>query len=184
MNDFVAYPSRWRVLSMVASGLIFTALSLWMIGVFGAPGPSRRLPSFLVPCVGWVGLIFSVTATALWFRRFFDRRETVRIGSAGVMVRWWSDDTIPWNEITEIAPLEINGVKSISLKLRDRKQYPPRGLAALLAGGDRLLTGWDLMISLSATDRQQFEALVAIDQFKPNANHSSCAGAQDEQQPQ
>lgn len=184
MNDFVAYPSRRRILSLIALGLIFVALSLWLIGLFGTPPASKRFSPFLTPFVGWGGLLFSATATAFWIRHFFERREMVRIGPAGVMVRRWSADTIPWNEITEIAPLEINGVKSISLKLRDRNQYPPRGLAALLARGDRFLTGGDLTISLSATDRQQFEALVAIDQFKPDADNSSGPGFQDNRRPQ
>ncbi|WP_354073595.1 STM3941 family protein [Brevundimonas sp. 1080] len=184
MNDFVAYTSRSRIVSLVARGLIFVTLSLWLIGVFGTPPDSRRYSPVLTPFIGWGGLLFSVTATALWLRNFFERREMVRIGPAGIMVRWWSADTIPWNEITEIAPLEINGVKSISLKLRDREQYPPRGLGALLARGDRLVTGGDVTISLSATDRRQFEALVAIDQFKPTVDQSSCAGIHDEQRPQ
>ncbi|MBN9466630.1 STM3941 family protein [Brevundimonas sp.] len=172
MNDFVAYPSRWRIICLILMGLAFVALGLWLAGAFGARPASRRYPDILTPFVAWGGLLLFGTATVRWIRQLFDRRELVRIGPAGVMVRLWSDDTIPWNEITEIAPRKINGVKYIAMKLRDRRRHPPRGLARLLSGGDRLLTGFDLTVSLSATTHRPEDALAAIEKFRPNRSSS------------
>ena len=54
----------------------------------------------------------------------------------------------------------------IVLQLRDPGRFPGRGLAAVLAKANRELTGGDISISLTGTDRTTEEALRAINQFR------------------
>jgi len=169
MDDFVAYPSRGKIALLLLGGLVFVAGGLWLAGVFGAPPESRRFAPEMVRLIGWVAVIFFGLCSVAWGGRLFDTREQVRIGAAGIRLRSWSDKTIPWSEIVDITTWSFKRQTSIILVLRDRTLFPGRGVAALLAGANRGMTGGDIAISLTGTDRKTDDALAAIARFRPDS---------------
>jgi hypothetical protein len=169
MTDFVAYPSRGKIALLLLGGLVFVGLGLWMAGLFGAPPESHRWSPEMVRLIGWVAVVFFGLCTVGWGRRLFDKQEQVRIGPAGIRARPWSDQTIPWPEIVEVTTWTFKRQTSIILHLRDRTLFPGRGFAALLAGANRGMTGGDVAISLTGTDRKTEEALAAIERFRSDA---------------
>lgn len=170
MTDFVAYPSRGKIALILVSGGVLAGLGLWMTGLFGAPPESHRWSPEMVQLIGWVTAVFFGLCSVGWARRLFDKREHVRIGPQGIRLRPWSDETIPWSEITEVTTWSYKRQTSIILHLRDRSLFPGRGLAALLAGANRGMTGGDVAISLTGTDRKTEEALAAIERFRSEAS--------------
>ena len=170
MEEFVAYSSRLRTACLLLGALAFVALGLWMVGVFGSAPTSSRYPALLFPVAGWVSILFFGLAAAMWSRRLFDRKPQLSIGAAGIRSTPWSDQTIPWSEITEITTWEFNGQQTIILHLRDRTRFPGRRLAAMLADANRGLTGGDVSISLTGTDRTVDAALSSIERFHSAGN--------------
>lgn len=166
MDDFVAYPSRWRIALMVLGAWMFVALGLWMLGVFGPPPSEGRYSPAVVMVIGFGGVVFFGLCGVVGIGRLFDQREQVRIGPAGVLSIQWSGETIPWSEIVEVTTWSYRGQKAIILRLRDRTRFPGRGLPALLAGANRSLTGGDLAISLTGTNGRFEDALAAIARFR------------------
>lgn len=166
MDDLVAYPSRGKIALLVLASVVFVALGLWMTGLFGAPPESHRWSPKMVRLIGSVAVVFFGLCSVEWGRRLFDKREQLRIGPAGIQLRSWSDETIPWSEIVDITTWSYRRQTSIILHLRDRTRFPGRGVAALLAGANRGMTGGDIAISLTGTDRKTDEALAAIERFR------------------
>lgn len=166
MEDFVAYPSRWRiaVATLVAAG--FVALGLWMLGAFGPPPPSRRYPAVAVVAVGWLCVAFFGLFGVFNARRMFDGNEELRIGPAGIRWTRWSDQTIPWSAVIDVTTWKYKGQRSIVLHLRDATRFPGKPLLALLARLNRPLTGGDIVISLTGTNRSFIDGLSAIERFR------------------
>jgi hypothetical protein len=166
MDDFVAYPSRSRVALLTLGSAAFVVAGLWMGGVFGPPPSSSRYsPEFLF-AIGWVSVVLFGLCGVMWIRRLFDGREQLRIGSAGIHAAHWSDQTIPWSEIVDVTTWSYRGQKAIVLHLRDRNRFPGRGIAGALASVNRNLTGGDITISLTGTDRRIDDALSSIERFR------------------
>ena len=166
MDDFVAYPSRGKIALILVGGVILAGIGLWMTGLFGTPPESRRWSPEMIRLIGWFALIFFGLCSVAWGRRLFDKREQVRIGAAGIRLRSWSEQTIPWSEIVDVTTGSYRRQTSIILHLRDRNLFPGRGVAALLAGANRGMTGGDIAISLTGTDRKTGHALAAIKRFR------------------
>ena len=137
-----------------------------MGGAFGAPPSSHRYSDTVILSVGWFSVLFFGLCAVAALKRLFDPREQLEIGSHGV--RWfpWSDHLIPWTEITDVTTWSFKRQKAIVLHLRKPSQYPGRRFAATFAGADRTLTGGDIAISLTGTDRNFEEAMSAITQFR------------------
>lgn len=169
MDDFVAYPSRWRIALLIVGACAFVALGLWMLGAFGLPSTSgRHSPGFIL-ALGWSSVFFFGLCALAWVRRLFDVREQLRIGPAGVQSAQWSEETIPWSEIIDVTIWSYKRQKTIVLHLRDRARFPGRGIAALLAGVGRSMTGGDISISLTGTNRSFADALASIERFRVHA---------------
>ena len=169
-QDFVTYPSRWRIALLVLGSVAFVVLGAWMVGGFGPVPVSPRYPPEEIFAVGWLSVTFFGLCGAMWTRRLFDGREQLRIGPAGVRSASWSDQTIPWSEIVDVTTWSYRRQRAIILHLRNRGRFPGRGLAALLAGANRKLTGGDVAISLTGTSRSFDEALAAITRFRTLEN--------------
>lgn len=167
MGDFVAYPSKWRIalLALLAAG--FVVIGLWMIGLFGPIPTSRRYSPTFTVVWGWICITFFGFCAVAIVKRFFEAGEQLRIGPEGVWIRSWSDQTIPWTEITEATTWSYKGSKSIILHLRDPSLFPGRGAIGFIAKANRALTGGDISITLAGADRSLAEAIAAIDQFRP-----------------
>lgn len=170
MDDFVACPSRWKIALIMSGGLVFVGLGLWMAGMFGAAPASHRYSPELVRLTGWVAVGFFGLCCVVAAGRLFDKREQVRIGPDGIRARHWSDQTIPWAEIVEITTWSYRRQTSIILHLRDPSLFPGRGVAGLLSGANRGLTGGDVAVSLTGTDRTTEAALAAIAGFRPGGS--------------
>ena len=173
MDDFVAFPSRRKIVLILLGCLVFVGLGLWMAGPIGTPPASSGHRASFVHIMGWVAVSFFGLCTALWTTRLFDRRDQLRIGPQGLRSAPWSERTIPWTDITDVTTWSLNGQTTIVLHLSDPARFPGRGLAALLAKANRGFTGGDISISLTGTDRTTEEALRAIDHFR----HDMSAGA-------
>lgn len=166
MPEFVALPSRWRIALLLLGAAAFVVVGLWMAGVFGAAPESRRYPHEMTVAIGWVCAGFFGLCGAAVTLRLFETRAQVRIGARGIHVARWSDETMPWSEIARVSEWSFRGQRSIILHLRDPKRFPGRGLSARLAAANRVLTGGDIAISLTGTDRSVDEALAAIARFR------------------
>lgn len=166
MGDFVAYPSRWRVSLLALLSVGGVVMGLWMIGIFGAPPQSIRYPSGFTVAIGWICAVFFSLCGVLWIKKLFDISEQLQIGSIGIHSARWSDQTIPWAEITDVTTWRYKGQKVIVLHLRNPAAFPSRGLRAILAGTNRMLSGGDVCISLTGTDRTYDEAMAAIARFR------------------
>jgi hypothetical protein len=161
-TDFVAYPSRSRDSLLISGAAVFIAIGCWMAGIFGpVPATSRYSEAFTV-AFGWLGMLFFGACLIAGVKRLFETEEEVRIGLQGVRVRRSSDQTIPWIEITDVSTLSYKKSRTIVLHLRDPSLFPGRGLYSKLDSMNRGLTGGDIAISLTGTDRSVDEALAAI----------------------
>lgn len=154
---------------LILGACAFVALGLWMLGAFGPPPTSERYSPGFVLVLGWFSVAFFGLCGLLWIRRLFDGREQLRIGPAGIRSAQWSEETIPWSEITDVTVWSYKRQKMIILHLRDRARFPGRGVAAMLAGANRSMTGGDVSVSLTGTNRKFSDALSSIERFRARA---------------
>lgn len=145
---------------------VFVGLGAWFAGLVDAlPAPDRHSAAWTAT-VGWASMVLFGLFGVLWVPSLFNPQERVRIGPNGVRTAQWSNHTIPWSEIARVSVWSTYGQDTIILHLRDRSRFPPRGMAALLAGANRSLSGGDVWISLTATNRSFEEAMEAIRVFR------------------
>ncbi|MGI4811679.1 MAG: STM3941 family protein [Janthinobacterium lividum] len=172
MEDFVAYPSRWRIALLGLGSFAFVAIGLWMIGAFGTPPVWSRTPATVTFLVGWSSVVFFSLCGMVSIKRLFDTSEYLRIGPTGVHSSLWSNQTIPWSEIIDVTTWSFRAQKAIILHLREAKRFPAHGAARMLSGSNRMLTGGDVSIALTGTDRGFEEAMSAIVRFRSQSSHS------------
>ena len=142
-------------------------LGLWIVGVFGPPPtPSWRYSATGAVVLGWIGIALFGLCGLFALRGLFETREQLRIGPAGIRWAPWSDQTIPWSEISDVTTDSHMGQRYIVLHLRDPGRFPGRGLGGLLAGVNRMLTRGHISISLTGTDRSFGEAMSAVERFR------------------
>ena len=166
MDEFVAFPSRWRriLLTLVAVG--FVVLGLGLVGAFGPAPASRRFSPEIGIIVGWFGIVFFGFCGVIGLKKIFETNEQLRVNAEGVRYVLWSDSIIPWHEITDVTQWAHQRQKVVVLHLRDPARFPGRGMAGLLAGANRKLTGGDVSISLTGTDRSFDDAMAAIVHYR------------------
>jgi len=166
IDEFVAYTSRFRLGVMTLVSLLFVFSSLWVEGVFG---PLQTTPSSLhhKNQLGiWVGIVFFGLASLECIRRMLRIREELRVGTAGIRWAPWSDQTIPWSEITEVTTSQVFVQRFVNLHLRNPARFPGRGGLAWLAPLNRAVTGGEISVSLSFTNRSVRDAMSAIQRFR------------------
>ena len=166
MRDFIAYNSRWRVAGLILLAVAFVLLGLWMVGAFGAPPSSRRYPAPLTMGIGWLSLVFFGLCGIALAKKFFDAQVQLQIGPSGV--RWypWSDQLVPWSEIQRVTTWSVKRQKFIVLHLRNPERFRGRGLTAIFGSANRRMTGGDICISLTGTNRSLDDAMSAIAHFR------------------
>lgn len=165
MDDFVALTSRKKIALIILGCVGFVGLGLWLAGVVAPPPASSRYSSDFILMIGWSSVVFFEFCGILASIRLFNSRERLRIGADGVRSLPWSDQTIPWQEIVDVTTWTFKRQSVIVLHLRDPAQFPGRGLAALVADANRNLTGGDISISLTGTNRTFEETILAVEQF-------------------
>lgn len=166
MTDFVAYPSRGRIALVVLGAMALCVMGLWMTGVWWPAPVSRRYAPETIAAVGWVSVVFFGLSAVGWGKTLFDTGEQLRIGPSGIRWTRWSDRTIPWGEIRNVTVWSYRRHSSIVLHLRDPTRFPGKGVLGAFAGPNRGLTGGDITISLTGTDRSFAEAMAAIAHFR------------------
>lgn len=152
---------------MVAGSVVFVVLGAWMAGLFGAAPESSRYPAAVATFIGWAAILFFGFCALVLARRLFDGGELLRIGPDGIRWRRWSDQTIPWTEITDVTSWGTPGNTVIVLHLRDPDRFPGRGVLGALAGANRKMTQGDVSIALTDTNRSFAEAMAAVERFRP-----------------
>lgn len=172
MEDFVARSSRWRLALLLLAAAAFVAGGLWMGGAFGPAPESSRYPAEFTFVLGWFCAIFFGLCGIMAAKSLFGASEPLRIGPVGVRWTPWSTETIPWSDITDVTTWKSRGQTMIVLHLRDPSRFPGRGWLSRLAGINRRLTGGDVAISLTATDRSPAEAMAAIERFRQQIKNS------------
>ncbi|KHL24807.1 hypothetical protein PK98_13005 [Croceibacterium mercuriale] len=164
--DFVARYSRGRLmLALLACGTLVVG-GLWMAEIIGQPPSSERYPKAVVVAVGWLNVLMGAIASAEIIRRLVKAGEHLSIGAAGIRCNAWASQTIPWSEIEEVKVWNLQRQKAIILRLHDPSRYPAKRLLASLPG-NRRLTGGDIAIYMTGTDRSFSEALAAIEHYRP-----------------
>ncbi|MEO6247137.1 MAG: STM3941 family protein [Sphingomicrobium sp.] len=166
MVNFVAHDSRFRLALLFLTSVVFVVGGFWAGGAFGAAPSSPRYPDAVIFSVGWFSVVFFGLGGVVALKRFLNPREQLEIGSYGV--RWfpWSAHVIPWSDITDVTTWRHKQQKAIVLHLRNPPRFQGRRLAAAFAGANRTLTGGDIFISLTGTDRTFEEAVSAIARFR------------------
>lgn len=152
MDDFVAHTSRWRTARDVGPALAFVGGGLWMVGAFGPVQASRRMGPLMTEFVGWLCILFFGMCVVLCAKQWWKNEERLRISRSGVRITEWSDQTIPWDEISDVTEWRDNNAEFIVLHLRDPSRFR--------------LTGSELSVSLYGTNREFDEAMVAIATFR------------------
>jgi hypothetical protein len=170
MIDFVASSSRWRIALLLLAAASFIMGGAWMGGVLGTPPTSSRYPEPVIASVGWLSIIVFGLFGVLGVKRLIVAGEELRVGSSGIRWRRWSEQTIPWTEVTDVTTWSLSGQNVIVLHLRDGAKFPGKGLLAASAGVNRKMTGGDISISVTGTDRRFAEALAAIEKFRSSGS--------------
>lgn len=160
---FIARNSPWRVAGLLLLGLGFVFIGAWIAGLAGPP------PRPGMTWLGWVGIVFFGACTVKAVPRLFDRSVLVRIDAQGVTVAQWSSRRIDWHRIERVGTWSHRGQRMLVLHLKQPAQHAERRLAAPIAAANRALTGGDVAITLTGTDRTFEEAFRAVSRFSPIA---------------
>ena len=165
-NEFVAYTSRWQITLLILVAFGFVLMGFWAVGAFGPPPVSDRASPAVSKAIGWVCIAFFGLCGLALIKAFFEKRERLRINASGIHWTVWSNKMIPWPEITDVTTWQFHSQKMIVLHLRDAARFPSASPLAALSGASRALTGGDIAISLSGTNRSYREAMEAIRRFR------------------
>lgn len=166
MGEFVAHQSRWRLALFLVGALTFVGGGLWMIGAFGPAPTSNRHSPEVTSAVAWLAILFFGLCAVVIAKRLFEGGEALRIDRSGISFAAWSDQTIPWSEITDISEWSFRGQRSIILHLRDPGRFPGKGVLGFATRANRALTGGDVPISLTGTNRSFDDAVAAIARYR------------------
>ena len=166
MQDFVAHNSRWRLAAIFLSAVGFVTLGIWFVGGFGeAPSSTLRHGAYGI-AIGWLCILFFGLCGLAIVKRFVDDRALLQIGPSGIQWSPWSDDIIPWSEIKDVTTWSYKGQDTIVLHLNEPSRFPGKGLSGRLRGANRMLTGGDVAISMTGTNRCYDDAMAAIASFR------------------
>ena len=166
MVELVAYPSRWRIALLLLGALGFVVLGLGIVGAFGPPWVSRHRSLWVAMAWGYFGIIFFGACALNATRMMFETAVLLRIDQNGIWWRRWSDDTIPWSEITQVSIWQYQRQKSIIVHLRDPSRFPGKGILGFAGKANRALTGGDIGITMTGSDRSFDEAMAVIEHYR------------------
>lgn len=172
MDDFVAQASRSQTILLIMGSIALVVIGMWMIGSFGPPPAPNRYSPEIIYGMGWASIIFFACCGVAGIKKLFDASEQLRIGPAGILWNKWSDQIIPWTEISDVTEWNYQRQRFIILDLRNPEKFPNQGVSALLAKANQRLTGGDIALSLTGTNRTFEEAMAAIDRFRSDSPSS------------
>ena len=157
-STFIARASPWRTGLNCLLSVAITVAALWFAGAFGRQVSSVELIG------GWIAAIAFVCIGIFAFSQIFDTSVKVKIGSDGVFVKSYSDETIPWSEIERITMWQRNPGR-IVLHLFDPGKFQSKpvlyGATAVFA------TGGHVPITMAGISGRLDDATAAILAFQP-----------------
>jgi len=180
---FVARNSRWRIIGLIAIGLVFVAIGLAMTGMIGSgPHEDDHVPGLVVLladllgttrvtalhilgwlCVGLFGLIVPVGIA-----RLRDTGPVMRIDAQGVWWKSWSDRVIPWSQIREPRMRAMGRQRFLTFDLADPQAHASDSrLQRRLSGANRALGFGHVSLIMSGLDRSFDELVEAFERFRP-----------------
>jgi hypothetical protein len=156
---FVARASRLRILLLVAAAILFAVLSLWMAGLFGAPPRPDKA------WIGWIGAPFFALGALMWALRLREPAEQIVIDEAGLTWRQWSEEHIPWSEISAIDEYSIRRQRMFAVHLHDAEAHSPTRLLGKAAAAQAGMGRGHFSIVVTGTDRSADELREALNRF-------------------
>lgn len=186
MNEFVARTQPMKVLLGIMIAIGFVAIGIWMTGILNKPatpaGPiandltiyplpssSSRYPPWFIVSMGWICVVFFSGLAFVGAIRLTNPADHLRINRMGIMAPSYTDKLISWSDITEVTTWSHRGQKSLIIKLRDPSRFERKPWRRAIDSLNRGLTGGDIGLSLTGTDRTLKQALEAIETFRPKA---------------
>jgi hypothetical protein len=175
MDEFVASRSTWRTVALIAEAFGFVAAGLWITGLFDeVPMTLRYSPAFTV-VAGWFCAAFFGFCALAGIKSLFGPTELLRVGRDGLRWMPWSDQIIPWNEVSDVTTWGFKGQRSIVLKLHNPDRFPARSKVptkAMWASRklNQAMCGGHLSFSLAGADHTTEQALSAIRRFRYNVS--------------
>ncbi len=163
MNTFTARYSVWRLTLLLFACSAFVVCGLWMAGFFGPP-PSLR-GGLNAVWVGWTAIILFGSCFVAIFVQIFDRNDQIRISTLGIYSKKWSNQIIPWSEIHTISVWENHRNRTIILHLHDIESFPSTTMFRFLSWTNPAITGGDIAINFTGTDKSFDEGMSAIQFF-------------------
>ncbi len=186
MNEFVARTQPLKVVLGILIALGFVAIGVWMTGlldkpvtppvvspddltIYPLPASSSRYPDWLVVTVGWASIVIFGGLSIIGAMRLTNPADHLRINRMGLVVPSYTDRPIAWSDIADITTWSHRGQKSLVIKLRDPSRFPRKPLHRMMDSLNRGLTGGDIGLSMTGTNRTLKQALEAIETFRPKA---------------
>lgn len=152
-------------LAFVVAGLCFVISPDALAGPDGPPW-MRGMPG-LVIAIGAAAVLFFGLTAMVGLRQFLRRGAVVTIDAAGIRWRRWSDATIPWDAISQVAVTEMMNQRFLSLWLADPAAWPSTSLSGRLAAANRGMGYGDITIAPAGLDRGAEAMWAAVEHFAP-----------------
>lgn len=154
---FVARPSPARLTLLVLGSLAFVVLGAWVAGWLGpAPRPGREW-------IGWAAMLFFGLGAIVGVRRLFDQDDQIVVDGSGLYWKQWSEQTIPWSEVTDIREREIRRQRFLCLYLRNPERFPSgSAFSRMIRASNAMADFGDISLSPIGTDKSFTELKDAI----------------------
>lgn len=166
MVELVAYPSRWHIALLVLISVGLMAIGLDMIGAFGTPSPPLQPRHLSQATRGWLCIFGSGTCAVVFGRMLFQTVPLLRIDQNGVWWHRWSNQIIPWSEITKVTEFRARLDRTIVLHLRNPDKFPRPQIWTFLSKINRALGGGDVAIGPFVLDKSFEEIMAAIELYR------------------
>lgn len=139
-----------------------------MLGAFGeVPGGGRRLPDWAVPVIGWLAIVFFGPFMALHLYKAVTGGISVRIDESGMLLRDYSNKTIPWDDFTALSTQNMMGTNMLLFEVVDASEAEFGWFRRMTMPMNRSINGYGNSVVVNNTDRSPAELLDAIAQFAP-----------------
>lgn len=159
-------PARSILFAVLSAG--FVVAGLWMIGVFGAvEGGGGRLPEWAVPIAGWAGIIFFGGFMVFHARKAVTGGVAVRIDARGMLLRDYSDQPIPWDDVTALSTQNMMGTHMLMFEVVPAREEAFGAFRRLSIPLNRSMSGYGCSLVVNNTDRSHAELLEALADFAP-----------------
>jgi hypothetical protein len=164
MAPFVAHSSFWRMLLIISGSVAMVIFGLWIAGFFdSSPGPGNEW-------FGWFCIILFGCFAAEFSFRIFDTSDQVKISEEGVYYKPWSDQIIPWLEISNFSVRQYRSQKTIVLYLptyvKGPSSRPSNTIFGRIPFANRACqSGYVVTLNLQGTTGEFDDAFAAVSWF-------------------